>query len=460
MKTRLSYAWEQLRSSYWFIPMAMVIAAAVVSRASILVDRTIGELWVQPPLWAYPGGPAEASTLLSAVAGSMITVAGVTFSITIVTLSLASSQFGPRLLRSFMRDTGTQIVLGTFVATYVYSILVLHAIVTVEPRAFVPRISVTVALLLAVAGVGVLIYFIHHVSASIQAENVIAALGHDLDRAIDSLFPDDDSTSSKQPEPRADARPPRGGDRPGNPIPAEETGYLQAIDTDRLMALATEEDLVLHLSYRPGDFVVEGSALVVAWPPDEADEEIAGRIREGFILGAARLRLQDVELAVDQLVEIAVRALSPGINDPFTAIACIDRLAASLAHLAQKDIPSARRYDENGALRLIHDAVTFAGIVDAAFNQIRQNARSSAAVTMRLLEAVAIVAAHARSDEQRDALRHQAQMMWRGCAEMLPMEPDREDLRERYQLVLTTLGSPSSTTDQTLQDDLGTDGPP
>ncbi len=454
MRTRLSYAWEQLRASYWFIPMAMVSAAIILSAASVSVDRTIDHAWVPPLAGTYPGGPAEASTLLSTIAGSMITVAGLTFSITIVTLSLASSQFGPRLLRSFMRDTGTQVVLGAFVAIFVYSILVLHAIDSTDSPAFVPRISVTITLLIAVAGLGVLIYFIHHVSSSIQAGNVIASVGQDLDEAIDALSPDRAGTACPATLPSGDAPAPSQVDRPGHPIPAAQTGYLQAIDDDALMNLASTRDLVLRLLYRPGDFVVEESDLVIVWPGDAVDEEVINRIDEAFLIGAARLRLQDVEFAVDQLVEIAVRALSTGINDPFTAIACIDRLGASLAHLAERDIPPAHRYDEHGSLRLVHDALTFAGIVDAAFNQIRQNGRSSAPIAMRLLESIAIIAARARTGEQRDALRRQADMIWSGCAEVLPMEEDRNDLERRYRLVLAALGKHRSVPSATLADSL------
>lgn len=454
MRTRLSYTWEQLRASYWFIPMAIVASAVILAAALTSVDRTIERIWVQPNGVIYPGGPAEASTLLSTIAGSMITVVGVTFSITIVTLSLASSQFGPGLLRSFMRDTGTQVVLGAFVAIFVYSILVLHAIDSADSQVFVPRISVSTALLMAVSGLGMLIYFINHVSSSIQAENVIAAVGGDLDEAIDALFPVPGANEYPAPVPAGAAPAPTGVDRPGHPIPAAQTGYLQAVDEDALMDLAGRRDLVVRLLYRPGDFVVEGSDLVIVWPGDGADEEVINRIDEAFIIGAARLRLQDVEFAVDQLVEIAVRALSPGINDPFTAIACIDRLGASLAHLAERDIPPAHRYDERGSLRLIHDAVTFAGIVDAAFNQIRQNGRSSAPISMRLLESIAIIAARAQTGEQRDALRRQADMIWRGCAEVLPMEEDREDLESRYRLVLAALGQHSSAASTTLADSL------
>ncbi len=440
MKTRLSYLWEQLRSSYWFIPTAMVVAAVVLSTASVALDRAAAQAWTHARWWLYRGGPAEASTLLSTIAGSMATVVGVTFSITIVTLSLASSQFGPRLLRSFMRDTGTQVVLGTFVATFVYSVVVLQSISAVEGGVFVPRTAVAVGIFLAVASLFVLIYFIHHISTSIQAGNVIAAIGVDLDRAIDFLFSDEDRVLSGEPRGGDEGEWPGELDQPGRPVPATQTGYLQAIDRDELMRLATERDLVLRLRYRPGDFIVEESDLVIVWPAEETDEEMMGRVNDCFILGAHRIRIQDVELALNQLVEIAVRALSAGINDPFTAMACIDRLGASLVHLAERQMPKAGQYDDQGRLRLIRDVVTFGGVVDAAFNQIRQNGRANVAVIIRLLEALAIIATRARTEEQRGALRRQAEMVWRGSREALPETMDLEDVEKRYRLVLTALG--------------------
>ena len=439
MKTRLRYIWEQLRSTYWFIPMAMLVLGVVLSTGSITLDQALERRGWQLLPWLYPGGPEEARALLSTIAGSMINVAGVTFSITIVTLSLASSQFGSRLLRNFMRDAGNQVVLGAFIATFVYAIVVLQTVSGVEGRVFVPQVSVTIGILLAVLGLVVLVYFIHHVSASIQAENVIAAVGRDLDDAIERLFPEQGEAPSRGPRPRLEAAIPSGFGGPGEPVPAAQTGYLQAIDLDGLIKFARERDLVLRVEHRPGDFVVEQSDLVSVWPADEMGDELVNRVNDAFIVGVRRLRLQDVEFAINQLVEIAVRALSPGINDPFTAIACIDRLGASLARLAERGIPAAHHFDADGQLRLITDVVTFPGIVDAAFNQIRQDGRSSAAVTIRLLESIALIAAYARNEDQRAALRNQAGMIWRSSEAARPEERDREDVKKRDERVLRTL---------------------
>ncbi|MGQ9572227.1 MAG: DUF2254 domain-containing protein [Dehalococcoidia bacterium] len=409
-----------------------------ISLGLIALDRAADYEPDEGLIWVYTGGPDGARILLSTIAGSMITVAGVVFSVTILTLSFASSQFGPRLLRNFMRDQGNQIVLGTFLATFIYSILVLR---TVRGGAddFVPYISVTFAIVLALASLGVLIYFIHHVSASIQADNIIAAVGRDLREAIDRLFPAGLGYGSPGPESGKEQDLPESFEQEAQPIAAEASGYLQAVDNDGLIVLATERDLLLRLERRPGDFVGQEAVLASVWPAGRIDEEVVHGIRQAFILGTRRTPVQDVEFAIDQLVEIAVRALSPGVNDPFTAMTCVDHLGAALTRMVERPIPSACRYDEGGKLRVIADVSTFAGIVDAAFNQIRQYARCSASVTIRLLETIAEVATHASTNAQREVVLRHASMIASGSRKGLAEERDVADVQERYQAVLKAL---------------------
>jgi hypothetical protein len=184
------------------------------------------------------------------------------------------------------------------------------------------------------------------------------------------------------------------------------------------MQLATEHDLILRVTPRPGYFVIQGSALAAAWPGERVDERLAEKIHDAFIVGAGRTLTQDVEFAVDQLVEVAVRALSPGVNDPFTAMTCVDRLGEALCQLAERTLPSPSRYDADGRLRVVVHPTTFTGVTDAAFNQIRQYGRGSAAVTIRLLEAIAGVAARASGEEDRAALLQQARMIKRGSVDL------------------------------------------
>ena len=380
------------------------------------------------------------SYILSAIAGSMISVATTAFSITIVALQLASSQFGPRLLRNFMQDTGNQIVLGTFISTFVYSLMVLRTINGVSKNEFVPHISVTCGIGLAIASIGVLIYFIHHSATSIQVDHVISKVGCELDEAIDRLFPQQigRGASKYRAEPLTSDIP-ADFDREAAAIQAMSSNYVQAVNTDQLMQIATAGNLLIQLQRHPGDFTIKGSPLARIYPAESGGKKLVKQINDAFVLGSQRTDQQDVEFSINQLVEIAVRALSPGINDPFTAVRCIDQLSAALCHLAQKEIPSAYRYDDADMLRIIAEPVTFVGVADAAFNQIRQYGQTSVAVTMRLLEAIAVIAPFTHTKADRAALLRHANMIERGSQESIPEELDRNDIKARYLTAVTAI---------------------
>lgn len=403
--------------------MASLAAALAVS--AVELDKAVTGDWLQRLGWSYSGGAAGASLLLGTVAGSMIAIAGTVFSMTLVALSLASSQLGPRLLRNFMRDTTNQVVLGTFVATFVYCLLVLRTIQRADEGAFVPHLSVSIGMLLAIVSVGVLIYFIHHLSVSIQADQVVARVGGELADGIDRLFPGDlgkpESEASNAP---GEAELPEAFSREARPVGALEDGYLQFIDSDVLMALASQEDLLLRLERRPGHYLAKGQAIVMVWPGDRVTETLVGKLNAAFVLGNQRNATQDIEFSFDQLVEIAVRALSPGINDPFTAIACVDQLGSALCRLARRDMPSPLRFDGHGRLRLVAPGPTFAGIVDTAFNQIRQSARSNPALAIRMLDAIVQIAGHVQSAQDASSLQRHAGMIVRGAREAVPEADD------------------------------------
>jgi uncharacterized membrane protein len=433
MKSRLIHYWQTLSGSLWFVPAVMTLLSLGLAIGIVRLDRAIGG----NAGWAYGGGPEGAREVLSAIASSMITVAGVAFSVTIVALTLASQQFGPRLLRNFMRDRGNQVVLGTFIATFTYSLVVLRTIRSGGAE-FVPHLSVTFAIVMALASLGVLIYFIHHAAVSIQAPEVIAMVAADLMTGIDRLFPESLGKAASPDE--HDLRPEmvRDFDRQAEAILCTASGYLQSIDNDRLMVLATENQLVFLLPYRPGDFIVEGNVLIKVKP--RVDEEVADKIHGCFIFGDERTHVQDVQFTIHQLVEVAVRALSPGINDPITAINCIERLAAALCRLAQRSMPSAYRFDDQGQLRiLVAKPVRFKELVDSCFDMIRQYGRSSAAVTLRLLDAIILIAERVRTEADRAALSAQAIMIDRGSADGLLEERDRQAVKERFGRAVSAL---------------------
>jgi len=324
------------------------------------------------------------------VAGSIITVAGVVFSITIVALSLASSQFGPRLLRNFMCDTGNQVVLGTFIATFVYCLLVLRTVRGSDSAQFVPAIAITGGVVLAMASLGVLIYFIHfihHVASSIQVTHLITVVNQDLLHAIARLSPDRLGCGRSEPQDWPDAHLPEGFEREARPVSAARSGYLQAIDSEGLMQLATEHDLIPRVTPRPAHFIIQGNVLATAWPGERVDEPLAEKIHNTFIVGAERV------------------------------------------------LPSPSRYDVDGRLRAVVHPVTFTGVTDVAFNQIRQYGRGSAPVMIRLLEAIAGVAARVSREEDRSALLQQARMIKHDSDEAIPEERDRNDIEAWYQAV-------------------------
>jgi uncharacterized membrane protein len=441
MRLRLVHAWTSLRSTYWFIPTLMAVAAGVLAVASVEADRYLDARFADGMGWIYAGGPEGARAMLSMVAGTVMSTAGVTFSITIAALSLASTQLGPRLLHNFMRDTANQVVLGTFIATFVFCLLVLRTIRGAdEGGPFVPALSVTAGVGLGLASLGVLIFFIHHVAVSIQAPNVVADVGRELGRRVEHAFPPVEGAEAAPPPVEMPAE----FEARAAPVPSHEDGYVQAMDEDALLKIAARTGMLLRVEARPGQFVAEGSALVRAWPPEAMDADREREIRARFVVGTQRTAEQDVEFAVDQLVEVAVRAMSPAINDPFTAIACLDWLRAGLCRAARGRTPAPYRAAEDGRVCLVYRAgYTFTGLIDAAFNQIRQSSARSPAVMLRMLEAIEAVVrcTGGERDEVATLLRH-AQMAHRAAVEAVTDPGDRADLDSRFREVLRTCGAP------------------
>jgi len=431
--------WESLRTNFWFLPAVMAAAAVMLALLAPELDRMNQAQASGAWGWTYSGSPEGARAVLSTIAGSMITVAGVVFSITIVALSLASAQFGPRLLRNFIRDRSNQFVLGTFTATFTYCLLVLRTIRGTDHNQFVPGISVTFGIVLALVSIGVLIYFIHHVAIAIQATQVIAAVNQELHEAIDRLWPEQLGQEPLNPTASAELGMPPDREGDAVSVAARASGYVDSISDDALLRLAHERDLVVRLTRRPGHFVVQGNPLALVWPGDRVDDELRKLVNDVFALSPHRTPFQDVEFALDQLVEIAVRALSPGINDPFTAMSCIDRLGEALCRLCQRSVPSPYRYDEEKRLRVITYPLTFGSIADSAFNQIRQYGRSSPAVLIRMLETLTNIANHAGREDERLALARHANLIHRASCQAVPEEADRKDVDERFEAVRKAL---------------------
>lgn len=439
MTVQFRHVWESLRSSYWFVPSLMTAAAAALAVAAVALDGRVGDEFVQEAGWLFSGGPQGARAVLQVVAGSVMSTAGIVFSVTIAALSLASSQLGPRLLQNFMRDTGNQVVLGTFIATFIYCLLVLRTIRGEDTGDFVPAISVTGGVLLALASVGVLIYFIHHVSVSIQAPHVVAEVGAELARHVEQTFSPEGGTRHRTPPPPlpADYR------ERARAIDCHRDGYVQAIDEGALVKAAASCGALLIVRRRPGHFVPRGGTLAWVWPPEAGVEALESEVRRRFVVGAKRTPEQDVEFAAGQLAEVAVRALSPSVNDPFTAIACLDWLGAGLCRAANGHEPGPVRTDDEGRPRILfHSPLTFAGLVDHSLDLIRQHGAGMPAVAIRMLETLEEVLRC--TGGRRDAvlvLREHAEKVHRAATAAFDDPRDLRDLEERYRRVLDLAGA-------------------
>lgn len=435
-RARLENRWGKIRASFWFIPALMSLLSSGLAVFLLYLDAHVAAASPFLQLLAFGGSPDGAYDLLSLIASSMAGIAGVTFSITMVVLTLASGHFGPRLLRNFVRDLGNQIVLGTYISTFLYCLLVLHAIGSQTDPSAVPGLSVSAGLLLALAGLAVLIYFIHHVSTSIQANHVIVDAFGDLINAIDRhLVASEPKSRDSEEEHRRVYEEELEQIQAAlyrKDINAEKTGYIQAIDYAYLIAFTVKHDCILEMHVRPGDFLVGQSVVASLFFREPSSEEYHKPINGALFVGRQKTAEQDIEYSLDQLVEIAVRALSPGINDPNTAISCIDYLTAALAQASQRQFHSGLYRDEDGDPRVFAKYFTFAGMFNAAFHQIRQNSRSSMAVQLRLLEAFGQLAPLMRSAEQKNALAFHGELVYESCKKNFQDPADLDEARSRY----------------------------
>jgi uncharacterized membrane protein len=425
---------EVLRTSLWYVPALEVGAAIVLFIGTLAADRAAYHGDFALPGWVISGSADAARQILTTIAAAIITVVGVVFSIILVTLTLASTQFGPRMLRNFIRDRGTQVTLGTFVGTFVYSVLVLASIGVGSHGDFVPHISVTVTLGLMVADLAVLIYFIHHTAVSIQLPQVIASIAADLAEAIKEQ-------GSGNPEPHPKAGPTAvelvaRTESSGAVLLAPASGYVQFIKHRDLVRLATEADAVISLEHRPGHFIVYGHRFATVWPP-EAAPLVRQALGHAHIVGPYRTLSQDVSFGIDQLVEIALRALSAAVNDTFTALTCIDWLGENLCKIVDQWHPARVHRDAKGFIRVIAAEPSYERLVQRSFEKLRQSSLGSPAVMIRLLEALARIMAETTTQGQRRVLLEQAAMINRACERSIPEASDRADIQRRYEAVLT-----------------------
>lgn len=430
---RLLNLWFRLKTSLWFVPALMTLGAGAIAVAALRLDSDLlsdGErVW-----WLYSGKPDSASELLSTLLSSIITMATLAISITMVVLTLAASQLGPRLIRSFIGNRRTQISLGFFVMTIVYLLLVYRRVDDQLDVGNVPHVAITLGSALSLVCVFLLLFYVHHLASSIVSDTVVNRVGDELDDILRRLLPEAGSIA-----PRDARQVTATGAGKGREVKLPQGGYVQTIDYGSLVKLVQDCDAVLTLDFRAGSHLLADGSHVRVFPEERATDELTAGIAKAIILGAERTPTQDIEFSIRQLVEIALRALSPGINDPYTAVAVIDRLTASLAIVMRRDMEPGLYRDEEGAVRVVARPSTFEGLVDRSFNEIRQSATGTPSILIHMLEAIADLACFVRTAEQRDVLSSHAAMITATGNRSVEGEQDLQAITDRYGTVVTRL---------------------
>jgi len=446
--TTLLNIWQSLRSSLWFVPGVLVLVAVALAIGLIEADTWIDQRVLDTWLRLFGAGAGGSRGMLVAVASSMITIAGVVFSITLVALSLASSQYTSRVLRNFMKDRTTQTVLGVFVGIFVYCLVVLRTIREGPDLEFVPSLAVLGGVLLAFVGIGCFIYFIHHVATSIQASHILARIAAETVGRIDHLFPDDVGREDEYrsgPDPScADPR------RHWHAAPAPRTGYIQRVEAESLLAIARNQKTVVRMEHHVGDFIIKGMPLASILTTEDSQppsREAISDVSAAYAINAQRTIDQDAAYGIRQIVDVALKAISPGINDTTTAVMSLDYLTAILVKLCGRGIESPCRFDE-GELRVITRGATFASMVELAFEQIRQNAGGNVAVLARLVEALHTLEGQTRRPNRRRVLLHQAQATEEVIGRSIPDSMSREPVEARVKRLLESFNAGEAARDR------------
>jgi uncharacterized membrane protein len=431
---RITALWLALKSSLWFVPSLMLCGAVLAAIGLIelqpVFDIEFAKHW--PRLF---GAGAEGSRgMLSAIATSMITVAGVVFSITIVALSLAASQYSPRVLRNFMSDRPTQAVLGAFVAIFAYCLIVLRTIRGAEEAAaaFVPSLAVLGGVVLAFVGVFLLVYFVHHVASSIQVSSIVERIAGETKASIDRLFPQDVGRSVSGAERPEDMTAPR----QWHGIAAPSTGYLVSMDGDALLKQAEKRSLVVEIIPCVGDFAIEGRPVLRVAGESASDAARGEELLACLSFGRQRTVHQDAPFGLQQIVDIALKALSPGTHDPSTAITCIDQLGALMVAAVSRDMPGPHR-SSKGVLRVIARGPDFASMLALSFDAITDHAANHVEVYASLLATLGRIADATTSVQRRHRVAAQLDIVMQS-AQRASLPPWRREALERQASVVRT----------------------
>ena len=429
MMANLRKLWSDINASYWFFPGLFALSALLLAIFTIDLDRRGLTEGLSDFAWLPPARPDGASNMLTVIAGSMIGVASTVFSITIAAVAYASGNYGPRLLTNFMEDRGNQLSLATFIGTFVYAITVLLSVRMPDEagilaggegtNGFVPQLSLMVAYLLMGVSVMVLVFFLNHVPSSIRINAVLEGIGRRLLKAIRKHF---DAPMKARVEKEL---------QEGIAVTARQSGYIQVIDWQELRKVAGESGAHLQLAVRTGDFVHR--AVPIGYWSAEVDSEMNDKVRDCLALGEARTPTQDLHFMIDELVEIGLRALSPGINDPFTAISALHWIGAATAELGQRDLHWSIGGDEDEDLPLSLLADDFRHYVARGFGTIRSAVATSPAAACVMFDTLESSATTISDPIRHKVIRDEAYQLMRQASAKL-VGPDLEQVEARYAL--------------------------
>ncbi len=428
---RFTRWWLNLNASLWFLPVLMVLVFLVLAYALVHVDPAISHALERKYPLVFGAGAEAARSMLAALSTSMITVAALIFTLTLTTLAQVSSQYSPRVIWTFMRDRGNQLVLGSFVGIFAYCLVVLRTIRGTGREDFLPSVAIAFALVLALMSIGVLIYFIHHIASSMVAANIVQHVMKDTKEAMQKLFPTETGEVAEENEAHdlADGA----DERQWHTVPALVSGYLQSVDDKMLLRLARERHCVVRMELAVGSYVAAGSPLVSVAPDDNAaalPKALDRELHRAYVIGNQRTVEQAAGFGLRQIVDIALKALSPGVNDTSTAITCIDHLGDLLAYLGRRDLGGQLRSAETeNRVLLIAERPTYADYVSAAFDQIRVSGAANVAVLLRLLNALETVARRTPSRARRQVLHQQCELIADVAERKLDTEYERDQVR-------------------------------
>mgnify|MGYP003630325244 CR=1 FL=1 len=429
-----------LRSSFWFMPSLMVMDSIIFAVVLIEVESAGLTQWQSQWPRLFGVGAEGARQMLSTLAGSMMTVMGITFSMTLLALVLASGQYTSRVLRNFMRSRVTQATLGVFASIFAYCLIVLRTIRgNGGADEYVPNLAVFFAFVMALGGVVVLIYFIHHIASSIQASSIVASVGQETRASIDRLLPKQSIEGPVEDEGRKQVLESL-DDRTWFPVPAAESGYVMSVESSVFLHLAGENRAVVRMEHGIGAFVVENTTLLslaLTYPPDQ---NLVDALNDAYTIGRHRTVDQDPAFGIRQIVDMAMKALSPGINDTSTAVICVDYLSAILARVVDRQFPPSHLY-EGESLRVVAIVPSFEGLLAEAFDQIRRSAGDNVAILARMLSALETIGSLTTNFSHIQALEEQLQCIAELVDRCIVASYDRTRLERRLAEVRKTLNA-------------------